>query len=463
MCLHTCLLWISTFVVFSCSPPTLTVSPQFPCHLPLSLAIAGITLSLVQTFDDHSASVTSVRFASASPDSLSLVSCSADKSVIFRNFDPATGMFVRHQSVAGKSAVYDMEVDCTQKYATTANQDKAIRIYSVKTGKNIRVYRAANHVFPDCPDATAHAATVLTTGGLIRVRVDPSGIYVFASGADKMLRVFDFYSGECLATASGHGEVITAMAVTPDCRHVITASGDGCIFVWALAPSLSDAMLDRMSELRQLPTMGSATGGSVASSVSVGSHPGAPSAPLNAWGSAGVAPGQQQYAVDARSPRIAASGIAESPLDPARQQKDELHALLDAASANPGHVTPSQRKRAADGQSDNSNNSNVHTPIHGSHSPSALDDSGMVEPDPQLYRFSLTPLPSWARKQVLAERGMPSVTPAKKDAAPKPPTGRGKWAQVGTRACVGVCVVLCVYVTECLWVYACLYSPSSLC
>lgn len=34
--------------------------------------------------------------------------------------------------------------------------------------------------------------------------MDPSGLYIATSCSDKNLSIFDFYSGECVATMYGH-------------------------------------------------------------------------------------------------------------------------------------------------------------------------------------------------------------------------------------------------------------------
>ena len=41
-------------------------------------------------------------------------------------------------------------------------------------------------------------------GTLIKVELDPSGMYAATSCSDKTLSIFDFYSGECVATMTGH-------------------------------------------------------------------------------------------------------------------------------------------------------------------------------------------------------------------------------------------------------------------
>jgi hypothetical protein len=38
----------------------------------------------------------------------------------------------------------------------------------------------------------------------------------------------------------GHSEVVTALRFTADCRRIISAGADGCIFVWRLHPDLTE-------------------------------------------------------------------------------------------------------------------------------------------------------------------------------------------------------------------------------
>lgn len=43
-----------------------------------------------------------------------------------------------------------------------------------------------------------------SSGLLNQVQTDPSGLYIATSCSDKNLSIFDFYSGECVATMYGH-------------------------------------------------------------------------------------------------------------------------------------------------------------------------------------------------------------------------------------------------------------------
>ncbi|KAK1875502.1 Mitogen-activated protein kinase-binding protein 1 [Dissostichus eleginoides] len=136
---------------------------------------AGREYSLVQTLDEHSSSITAVRFA-ANEGKVRMISCGADKSVYFRTAQQLEEglQFTRTHHVVRKTTLYDMDVEPTRKYAA----------------------------------------------------IDPSGLYIATSCSDKNISIFDFYSGECVATMFGHSEVVTGLKFTSDCRHLITVSGD---------------------------------------------------------------------------------------------------------------------------------------------------------------------------------------------------------------------------------------------
>lgn len=51
--------------------------------------------------------------------------------------------FTRDQVIAGKSTLYDMEVDCTQKHIITACQDRNIRVYNINSGKHSKTFEGS--------------------------------------------------------------------------------------------------------------------------------------------------------------------------------------------------------------------------------------------------------------------------------------------------------------------------------
>ncbi|XP_029984207.1 mitogen-activated protein kinase-binding protein 1-like isoform X2 [Sphaeramia orbicularis] len=194
--------------------------------------------SLVQTLDEHSSSITAVRFA-ANDNKVRMISCGADKSIYFRTAhktDRGTE-FSRSHHMVRKTTLYDMGVDPTCKYAAVGCQDRCIRIFNINSGKQKKLYKGS----------------LSEDGSLLKVQIDPSGQYVATSSSDKNISIFDFYTGECVATMFGHSEIVTGMKFTNDCRHLISVSGDSCIFVWRLAPELTMCMRERLCQLRQYP------------------------------------------------------------------------------------------------------------------------------------------------------------------------------------------------------------------
>nr|XP_020476980.1 mitogen-activated protein kinase-binding protein 1 isoform X3 [Monopterus albus] len=191
--------------------------------------------SLVQTLDEHSSSITAVRFA-ANEGKVRMISCGADKSVYFRTAQQVDeGLeFTRTHHVVRKTTLYDMDVEPTRKYAAVGCQDRSIRIFNISNGKQKKLYKGSQG----------------EDGTPIKVQIDPSGLYIATSCSDKSISIFDFYSGECVATMFGHSEIVTGLKFSSDCRHLVTVSGDSCIFVWRLSPELTIRMRQRLSDLR---------------------------------------------------------------------------------------------------------------------------------------------------------------------------------------------------------------------
>ncbi|KAI4801648.1 hypothetical protein KUCAC02_019528 [Chaenocephalus aceratus] len=193
--------------------------------------------SLLQTLDEHSSSITAVRFA-ADKNKVKMISCGADKSIYFRTAhqtDRGTE-FRRSHHMVMKTTLYDMGVDPTC-HAAVGCQDRSIRIFNISNGKQEKLYKGS----------------LSEDGSVLRVQLDPSGQYVATSSSDKNISIFDFDSGECVATMDGHSEIVTGLKFTNDCRHLISVSGDSCIFVWRLAPELTISMRERLRQLRQNP------------------------------------------------------------------------------------------------------------------------------------------------------------------------------------------------------------------
>ncbi|KAL5742605.1 hypothetical protein ACOSP7_029337 [Xanthoceras sorbifolium] len=186
---------------------------------------------LVESIDDHSAAVTSVKFTC---NGCKILSCSADRSLVFRDFsitDNAYKVSRRHHQLASHGTVYDMVIDPTMEVVVTVGQDKKINSFDIAAGKLIRSFKQDKDY-----------------GDPIKVTMDPSGTYLVCSYSNKSICLYDFITGQMITQAMGHGEVVTGVIFLPDCKHIVSVGGDGCIFVWKLPARLASRMLQRVKE-----------------------------------------------------------------------------------------------------------------------------------------------------------------------------------------------------------------------
>nr|XP_024660728.1 WD repeat-containing protein 62 isoform X2 [Maylandia zebra] len=186
--------------------------------------------SLEQTLNDHSASITAVKFTGESPE-VRLVSCGADKSIYFQTAEQTSEglQFSRSHHVVEKTTLYDMDLDSSRTHVAVACQDRNVRVYNVETGKLKKCLKGSSS----------------DEGALLKVQMDPSGSFFATSCSDKNITIFDYGSGECVATLFGHSELVTCIRFSQDCRHLITVSGDSCVFVWRLDAQMTSTMRKR--------------------------------------------------------------------------------------------------------------------------------------------------------------------------------------------------------------------------
>ena len=51
-----------------------------------------------------------------------------------------------------------------------------------------------------------------------------------------------------MATMFGHSELVTGLRFTNDCRRLVSASGDGCIFIWKVPHDMVVTMHARLAQ-----------------------------------------------------------------------------------------------------------------------------------------------------------------------------------------------------------------------
>eukprot|EP00514_Thraustochytrium_sp_LLF1b_P008496 CAMPEP_0184530134 /NCGR_PEP_ID=MMETSP0198_2-20121128/12778_1 /TAXON_ID=1112570 /ORGANISM="Thraustochytrium sp., Strain LLF1b" /LENGTH=1293 /DNA_ID=CAMNT_0026922257 /DNA_START=508 /DNA_END=4389 /DNA_ORIENTATION=- len=224
--------------------PSLLSSKTLESSSAISLLASGGRDRVVHLYDtqtgqkikalrDHSGIVTAVRF---SLDGQTLLSAGGDRTIVLSKVQVEDGNIAvtrLHSVATTHGTINSIDIEASNKYFCTAGQDKKISIWSMASGKPIRSYK---------PEGDA--------GELGAVTLDPAGMFCAVGSQDKAVRLFDFYSGECVARSAGHSEPITGVVFSKDCKRLISTAWDGCMFVWRLAPEITSAMKERLHEIQ---------------------------------------------------------------------------------------------------------------------------------------------------------------------------------------------------------------------
>lgn len=196
---------------------------------------------LVATQIDHSAAVQGVLWAKCG-DELKLISCSADRSLLFRtlNVDKQTGTidFTLDKYEAGKATFYNLQLDSNKNHLLAACNDRTIRVYSVRSGKLKRSLKVAD----DC-------------SSVYRLQTDKGTCSIMAVvTGDKTVELRDSHTGECWAVLCGHAEQVSDVAFLPDNKRLVTVGADGVILVWTLPTEVSHTLRSKLLKVKKSPT-----------------------------------------------------------------------------------------------------------------------------------------------------------------------------------------------------------------
>lgn len=175
--------------------------------------------AVTSTLENHSGAVTGLKFTN---DGNKLLSCGADKTVVFSDVSQ-DGKVARYNSLpftGGK--IFDFAITSDNDTLVAACNNR-LDVLTVKTCKQVKTH----HV-----------------GEQHHIDVSPGNYCVAMSGSlsEKAIHLVDLSTGETIASASGHGEAITSVRFTPDCRRLLSSSNDGCIFVWRLSDDIQSAI-----------------------------------------------------------------------------------------------------------------------------------------------------------------------------------------------------------------------------
>ncbi|KAI7882991.1 WD40 repeat-like protein [Lichtheimia hyalospora FSU 10163] len=196
---------------------------------------------LTQTLDDHSSSITAVKFTR---DAKKLISCGADKGVIFRSIEADEKLYATYHNYAGRGTVFDMSLDVNERYIATVTGERRLYVFNIDSGKPVRICK------PETAEEVISGTSAEYSGGsLINIDLDPfSGTFAVTSGSDRCLRLFDLTNSACIEKVCAHAELITAVKFIRTYNNsvrVVSTCSDGTVFVWKIAEEIVAKMKSR--------------------------------------------------------------------------------------------------------------------------------------------------------------------------------------------------------------------------
>lgn len=83
----------------------------------------------------------------------------------------------------------------------------------------------------------AHAPTFPTIFPLHYVQInsvdiDVEGKLMASGGADRLVKVWLYDEGDCIASGAGHSGAVTKVKISPNGRIVVSVGAEGAIMIW---------------------------------------------------------------------------------------------------------------------------------------------------------------------------------------------------------------------------------------
>ncbi|KAJ3349346.1 hypothetical protein HDU91_006398 [Kappamyces sp. JEL0680] len=195
---------------------------------------------LIQTLDDHSSTLTAMMFSDSGS---KLVSCGADKAIVFRTLQDVSAatfnrqelalQFASYRNTPLRSTVYDMCLAQVARTIITASQDRRLTVLDIDSGKPVRSFAASIQPM----DASIRATPFLNT-----LTTDPTGSIICAGASDKSIHIIDSLNGNSILQGVGHGDLVTDISFISNGAKIASTSADGCIFVWRVPENITKKM-----------------------------------------------------------------------------------------------------------------------------------------------------------------------------------------------------------------------------
>lgn len=167
----------------------------------------GTTCGLVASMQQHTATVNAVV---VSHDDTECVSASDDGSCIVWDLTRHVRRNIMYSHTYFRGAEYYAD----ESQILTCGTDKSITYWDSVDCNAIREIAGSK------------------TAELNAISISPDGAFFATGGNDRILKVWDYERGDCVAVGLAHSCGITKVKISPDGKHMVTGGDDGAVMIW---------------------------------------------------------------------------------------------------------------------------------------------------------------------------------------------------------------------------------------
>ncbi|KAF1322661.1 Wd repeat-containing protein 16, partial [Globisporangium splendens] len=144
-------------------------------------------------------------------DDMHVLSCNRDRSILCWDLRNERRISSHVQRMGGINTV---ALSNNQKLVLSAGQEKRISYWDLRIESPVHIIHKAYDEEATCI-AVVHTLDIFATGS-----------------SDRLVKIWDFTSGELLLDGVGHSGNVRSVAFSPDDRQLVSVGDDGSILVW---------------------------------------------------------------------------------------------------------------------------------------------------------------------------------------------------------------------------------------
>ena len=175
----------------------------------------------LRTFEGHKSTVKSICISS---DCRYALSSGSEYDPTLKLWDIATGACLR--TFEGHTEyVRSVCMSADGRHALSGSHDRTIKLWDIATGECLRTFEAGFIV----------ASVCMSPDGRYVLSGEDYNPYADLKNRDKMLKLWDIETGECLRIFRGHSGSVTSVCISADGRYALSGSCDNMLKLWDIA------------------------------------------------------------------------------------------------------------------------------------------------------------------------------------------------------------------------------------